>query len=94
LRDLNSRDLRRREIEKPPSPPLARQARGSRAKVLRDRGQDPERLAQHLIRTFGSGAAGKAIEMVRMETNAGNREAAVRWHQIMSLIEESGRKSR
>jgi hypothetical protein len=51
-------------------------------------------LAQHLIRTFGSGAAGKAIEMVRMETNAGNREAAVRWHQIMSLIEESGRKSR
>jgi hypothetical protein len=47
-----------------------------------------------MIEIFGSAAAGKAIEMVRLQTSAGNRDAAVRWHHIMSLIEEAGRKQR
>ena len=47
-----------------------------------------------MIQIFGPAAAGKAIEMVRLETSAGNRDAAIRWHRIMSLIEEAGRKSK
>ena len=58
------------------------------------RNQNPERLAKHMIRMYGAAAAGKAIEMVRIETGAGNRDAAVRWHRVMSLIEEAGRRPR
>jgi hypothetical protein len=47
-----------------------------------------------MIEIFGSAAAGKAIEMVRLQTSAGNRDVAVRWHHIVSLIEEAGRKQR
>ena len=56
--------------------------------------QDPARLARHMIKRFGSAAAGKALEMVRAETTAQNQEAARRWHQVMSLIEDSQRKPR
>jgi len=56
--------------------------------------QDPALLAQSMIQIFGPAAAGKAIERVRLETGAGNRDAAIRWHRIMSLIEEAGRKSK
>jgi hypothetical protein len=55
--------------------------------------QEPERLAHSMLQIFGRGAAGKALEMVRMQTKAGNRDGAVKWHRVMSLIEESVRKS-
>jgi hypothetical protein len=45
-----------------------------------------------MMQIFGTAAAGKAIEMTRMQTEAGNRDAAVKWQRVMSLIEETGRK--
>jgi hypothetical protein len=67
--------------------------RGRMRAPMRDR--NPERMAETMIQIFGSAsAAGQAIEMVRMQTNAGNRDAAVKWHHIMRLIEETGRKQR
>jgi len=51
-----------------------------------------QRLARSMIQEFGSAAASRAIEMVRKQTRAGNRAAALKWHQVMSLIEKSGRK--
>lgn len=53
--------------------------------------QDPEQLAHMLMQIFGTAAAGKAIELTRMQTEAGNRDAAIKWHRVMSLIEETGR---
>jgi hypothetical protein len=63
--------------------------------VWRDRpiwDQSPEELARTMIQIFGVAAAGKAIEMTRMQTEACNRAAAVKWHRVMSLIEETLRK--
>lgn len=54
--------------------------------------QSPQQLAQMMIQIFGTAAAGKAIEMTRMQTEAGNRDAAVKWQRVMSMIEESVRK--
>jgi len=54
--------------------------------------QSPEQLAHMMMQIFGVAAAGKAIEMTRMQTEAGNRDAAVKWHRVMSFIEEAGRK--
>lgn len=54
--------------------------------------QSPEQLAHVMMQIFGAAAAGKAIELTRMQTEAGNRDAAVKWHRVMSLIEETGRK--
>jgi hypothetical protein len=50
--------------------------------------QSPEQLARTMIQIFGTAAAGKALEMTRMQTEAGNRTTAVKWHRVMSLIEE------
>jgi len=44
-----------------------------------------------LMHIFGPAAAGKAIELTRMQTEAGNRDAAVKWDRAMSLIEETSR---
>ena len=52
---------------------------------------DPNLLAHHLIECFGSAAAGKAFDMIRAATNAKNRDAALKWHKVMSLIEEAKR---
>jgi hypothetical protein len=46
-----------------------------------------------MIQIFGTQAAGKALEMTRMQTEAGNRTTAVKWHRVMSLIEETHRKA-
>jgi hypothetical protein len=54
--------------------------------------QSPEQLARTMIEIFGLQAAGKALEMTRMQTEAGNRTTAVKWHRVMSLIEESRRR--
>ena len=54
--------------------------------------QSPQQLARMMIQIFGAAAAGKAIEMTRMQTEAGNRDAAVKWQRVMSMIEESVRK--
>jgi hypothetical protein len=56
--------------------------------------QDPQRTAQSMIQIFGAAAASKAIEMVRMQTNAGDRDAALKWHHVMRLIEEARQKPR
>ena len=53
--------------------------------------QKPENLAYSMVQIFGRGAAGKALEMVRMQTRAGNRSGAVKWHRVMSLIEGAAR---
>jgi hypothetical protein len=53
--------------------------------------QSPQQLARAMVQIFGTGAAGKAIEMTRMQTESGNRDAAVKWQRVMSLIEESRR---
>ena len=53
--------------------------------------QSPELLARTLIEIFGTQAAGKALEMPRMQTEAGNRTTAIKWHRVMSLIEETRR---
>jgi hypothetical protein len=53
--------------------------------------QKPEYLAHSMVQIFGRGAAGKALEMVRMQTRAGNRHGAVKWHRVMSLIEDAAR---
>lgn len=50
-----------------------------------------EDMAKFMIEMFGAAAASKAIEIVRMQTTAGDREGAVRWHRVMSLIEDSRR---
>ncbi len=55
--------------------------------------QSPEQLAHTMIEIFGTQAAGKALEMTRMQTEAGNRATAVKWHRVMSLIEETRRKA-
>ena len=55
--------------------------------------QSPEELARTMIEIFGTQAAGKALEMTRMQTEAGNRSTAVKWHRVMSLIEETRRNS-
>jgi hypothetical protein len=54
--------------------------------------QSPKQLARTMIQIFGTAAAGKALEMTRMQTEAGNRTTAVKWHRVMSLIEESRKK--
>jgi hypothetical protein len=56
--------------------------------------QNPKRVAQYMIRYFGPAAAGLAFDMVRAETSAHNREAALKWHQVMSLIEDAKRNPR
>jgi len=53
--------------------------------------QSPQQLAREMVLIFGATAAGKAIEMTRMQTEAGNRNTAVKWQRVMSLIEESQR---
>lgn len=53
--------------------------------------QSPEQLARAMIEIFGMAAAGKALEMTRMQTEAGSRTTAVKWHRVMSLIEEARR---
>jgi hypothetical protein len=58
----------------------------------RNRHQEPEQLAQSLIHSFGVAAAGKALEMVRKQTAAGNREAARKWHRVMSIIADYERR--
>ena len=58
----------------------------------RNRHQEPEQLAQSLIHDFGLAAAGKALEMVRKQTAAGNREAARKWHRVMSIIMDYERR--
>lgn len=55
--------------------------------------QSPEQLAHMLMQIFGTAAAGKAIELTRMQTEAGNSDAAVKWHRVMSLIEEMGKNA-
>ena len=55
--------------------------------------QSPQQLARTMIQIFGTQAAGKALEMTRMQTEAGNRTTAVKWHRVMSLIEETRRKA-
>ena len=55
--------------------------------------QSPEQLARTMIQIFGTAAAGKALEMTRMQTEAGNRTTAVKWQRVMSLIEETRKKS-
>jgi len=55
--------------------------------------QSPEQLARTMIQIFGAAAAGKALEMTRMQTEAGNRTTAVKWHRVMSLIEEMRRQT-
>ena len=55
--------------------------------------QSPEQLARTMIQIFGAAAAGKALEMTRMQTEAGNRTTAVKWHRVMSLIEEIRRQT-
>lgn len=55
--------------------------------------QNPQQLARAMIQIFGTQAAGKALEMTRMQTEAGNRTTAVKWHRVMSLIEETRRKA-
>lgn len=47
-----------------------------------------ERVAQSMIGLFGPHASGKAIELIRLNTSVGNRDAAAKWHRVMSLIEE------
>ena len=49
-------------------------------------------MAQSLIHDFGVAAAGKALEMVRKQTAAGNREAARKWHRVMSIIADYERR--
>ena len=56
--------------------------------------QDPQRMAQSMIQIFGPAAAGKAIEMVRKQTSARDRDAALKWHHVMRLIEEARQKPR
>ena len=68
----------------------SRPARVWRSRPLWD--QSPKQLARTMMQIFGTAAAGKAIEMTRMQTEAGNRDAAVKWQRVMSLIEETGRK--
>jgi hypothetical protein len=53
--------------------------------------EDPRHLARHLIDRFGAAAAGKAFEKVREATDAKNRKAALKWHKVMSLIEQTKR---
>jgi hypothetical protein len=53
--------------------------------------RSPQYLARMMIQIFGTAATGKAIEMTRMQTEAGNRTAAVKWQRVMSLIEEARR---
>lgn len=53
--------------------------------------EDPRQLARHLIDRFGSAAAGEAFDKVRAATNAKNRKAALKWHKVMSLIEQARR---
>ena len=55
--------------------------------------QSPKQLARTMIQIFGADAAGKALEMIRMQTEAGSRTTAVKWHQVMRLIEETRRKA-
>ena len=72
------------------------QARKGPAQVWRRRplwDQSPEQLAHVLMQIFGTAAAGKAIELTRMQTEAGNRDTAVKWHRVMSLIEATERKT-
>ena len=57
------------------------------------RDKNPELLAMSMIGLFGSAAATQAIEMVRLQTRAGNRDAAIKWHHIMRLIEEARRET-
>jgi hypothetical protein len=56
--------------------------------------QQADELANYLIKLFGRAAAGKALDMVRVETSAGNRDEALRWHHVMTLIEKAARSSR
>jgi len=53
--------------------------------------QEPEQLAQHMMQIFGSAASEKVVELVRIQTKAGNRDAAIRWHRVMTLIEGARR---
>ncbi len=53
--------------------------------------QSPELLARTMTEILAPAAAGKALEMTRMQTEAGNRTTAVKWHRVMSLIEETRR---
>lgn len=55
--------------------------------------QSPELLARTMIEIFGTAAAGKALEMTRMQTEAGSRTTAVKWHRVMSLIQETRRQA-
>ena len=57
----------------------------------RVRAKEIEQLAQSMIHLFGSSASGKAIEIIREQTNAGDRNGALKWHRVMSRIEELGR---
>jgi len=51
-------------------------------------------MAKSMIGMFGSAAAGQVIEMVRMQTRAGHRNAATKWHHTMRLSEEARRETR
>jgi len=65
---------------------------GRRPVPMRD--NSPELLAKSMIGMFGSATAGQAIDMVRLQTRAENRDAAIKWQQIMRLIEEARRETR
>jgi hypothetical protein len=56
--------------------------------------QTAEQLAESMIQIYGAAAPSKAIDMIRINTGAGNRDAAVKWHCVMSLIEEARRMAR
>jgi hypothetical protein len=56
--------------------------------------QSPEELAHTMIEIFGTAAAaGKAVEMTRMQTEAGSRTTAIKWQRVMSLIEEARKQA-
>jgi hypothetical protein len=58
------------------------------------REREIEQIAQSMIKMFGPSASGKAIEMIRHQTSAGDRDGALKWHLVMSRIEESRRDPR